>query len=45
LSQIFLAQHVLFDTGRKRTQLNILKKIEKSKPSQDDKDQPLQSLG
>ena len=36
-----LAQHVLFDTGRRRTQLGILKKIEESEPSQDDTDQPL----
>ena len=36
-----MAQHVLFDTGRRRTQLGILKKIEKSEPSQDDTDQPI----
>ena len=36
-----LAQHVLFDTGRRRTRLGILKKIEESEPSQDDTDQPL----
>lgn len=30
--------HVLFDTGRRS---GILKKIEKSEPSQDDTDQPL----
>lgn len=36
-----MAQHVLFDTGRRRTRLGILKKIEKSEPSQDDTDQPL----
>jgi hypothetical protein len=35
------AQHVLFDTGRRRPRLGILKKIEKSEPSQDDTDQPL----
>ena len=33
-------QHVLFDTGRRRTRLGILKKIEEAKPSQDDTDQP-----
>ena len=33
-----LSQHVLFDTGRRS---GILKKIEKSEPSQDDTDQPL----
>ena len=31
----------MFYTGRKRTQLGIIKKIEKSEPSQDDTDQPL----
>ena len=36
-----MAQHVLFDTGRRRTRLGILKKIEKSEPNQDDTDQPL----
>ena len=36
-----LAQHVLFDTSRRRTRLGILKKIEESEPSQDDTDQPL----
>ena len=45
IKQVFheedLAQHVLFDTGRRRTRLGILKKIEKSEPSQDDTDQPL----
>ena len=35
-----LAQHVLFDTGRRRTRLGILKKIEEAEPSQDDTDQP-----
>lgn len=36
-----MAQHVLFDTGRRRTRLGIFTKIEKSEPSQDDTDQPL----
>jgi hypothetical protein len=36
-----LAQHVLFDTGRRRTRLGIKKKIEEAEPSQDDTDQPL----
>jgi len=36
-----LAQHVLFETGRKRTRIGILKKIEKSEPSHDDTDQRL----
>ncbi|KAF1855818.1 hypothetical protein Lal_00045180 [Lupinus albus] len=36
-----LDQHVLFDTGRRRTRLGIFTKIEKSEPSQDDTDQPL----
>ena len=36
-----LAQHVLFDTSRRRTRLGILKKIKELEPSQDDTDQPL----
>ena len=36
-----LAEHVLFDTGMRRTRLNILKKIDESEPSKDDTDQPL----
>ncbi|GGV47148.1 hypothetical protein GCM10010182_83030 [Actinomadura cremea] len=35
-----MAQHVLFDTGRRRNRLGILKKIEEAEPSQDDTDQP-----
>ena len=34
-------QHVLFDTGRRRTRLGIVKKREEAEPSQDDTDQPL----
>ena len=34
-------QHVLFDTGRRRTRLGILKKRGEAEPSQDDTDQPL----
>ena len=36
-----MAQHVLFDTGRRRTRLGIVKKREEAEPSQDDTDQPL----
>ena len=35
-----LAQHVLFDTGRRRTRLGILKKRGEAEPSQDDMDRP-----
>ncbi|KAG9438516.1 hypothetical protein H6P81_021549 [Aristolochia fimbriata] len=34
-------QHVLFDTGGRRTRLGIVKKKEEAEPSQDDTDQPL----
>lgn len=35
-----LAQHVLFDTGRRRTRLGILKKRGEAEPSQDDTGRP-----
>jgi hypothetical protein len=35
-----LVQHVLFDTGRRRTRLGILKKRGEAEPSQDDMDRP-----
>jgi hypothetical protein len=35
-----LVQHVLFDTGRRRTRLGILRKRGEAEPSQDDMDRP-----
>ena len=36
-----LVQHVLFDTGRRRTRLGIVKKRGEAEPSQDDTDHPV----
>lgn len=42
MKKIWLSMfYSIFDTGRRRPRLGILKKIEKSEPSQDDTDQPL----
>jgi hypothetical protein len=41
MKKIWLSMFYLFDTGRRRTRLGILTKIEEAEPSQDDTDQPL----